>query len=225
MKDKIKEKAPEVQESSIVFIGSFNPKIFQPAWFVKEGLIPKQEGHEAEIEIMHNEFVSFGLHWLKLSVTRDRFQVNTSQESFYEFLKDLALGTFTLLKHTPISQMGINLHMHFGMNSEKEWDNFGHKLTPKEIWSKVLTRPGMLKLTIQGDTNRDDLKGYRQVTVEPSPKVPNGVYFTVNEHYEVMDKKIENVSGCEEIVGILETKWHESIKTSKVIIYQLLENI
>jgi len=52
LKDKIKEKAPEVQESSIVFIGSFNPKIFQPAWFVKEGLIPKQEGHEAEIEIM-----------------------------------------------------------------------------------------------------------------------------------------------------------------------------
>ena len=225
MKDKIKEKAPELQASSIVFIGSFNPKIFQPAWFVKEELIQKQEGDEADIEIIHNEFVSFGLHWLKLSVRRDRFQVSTSQESYYEILKDLALGTFKLLKHTPISQMGINLHLHFRMNSENEWHNFGHKLAPKEIWNKVLTRPGMLTLSMQGDLNRNDLKGYRQVSVEPSPKVLPGVYFTVNDHYEVKDKKIENVSGCEEIVGILETNWHESIKASKEIIYQLLENV
>ena len=225
MKDKTKEKAPEQQASSIVFIGSFNPKIFQPAWFVKEGLIQKQEGDEADIEIMHNEVVSFGLHWLKLEVRRDKFQVNTSQENFYEFLKDLALGTFKLLKHTPIYQMGINLHMHFRMDSENEWHNFGHKLTPKEIWNEVLAGPGMLKLSMQGDLNRNDLNGYRQVTVEPSPKVPNGVYFTVNDHYEVKDKKIENVVSCEEIVGILETKWRESIKASKEIIYQLLENV
>ncbi len=79
MKDKTKEKAPEQQASSIVFIGSFNPKIFQPTWFVKEGLIQKQEGDEADIEIIHNEFVSFGLHWLKLEVRRDKFQVHTSQ--------------------------------------------------------------------------------------------------------------------------------------------------
>ena len=225
MKEKTKEKAPDQQASSIVFIGSFNPKIFQPAWFVKEGLIQKQEGDEADIEIMHNEFVSFGLHWLKLTVTRDKFQVATSQESFYEFLRDLAFGTFKVLKHTPISQMGINLHMHFRMNSEKEWHDFGHKLTPKEIWNKVLTKPGMLKLTIQGDTNRCNLNGYRQVTVEPSKKVPNGVFLTVNDHYQVKDKEIKNVSGCEEIIGILETKWNESIEGSKKIIYQLLESI
>lgn len=71
---------PEIHSISIVLLGAFNPKIFQPAWFAFEELIRKQEAEEANIEIVHPDAVSFALEWLRLQVTRERFTASTTQE-------------------------------------------------------------------------------------------------------------------------------------------------
>ena len=49
----------KVEGHNIVIIGSFNPQIFQPAWFANEGLVRKGEAETAKIVIIHNRIVSF----------------------------------------------------------------------------------------------------------------------------------------------------------------------
>jgi hypothetical protein len=212
---------PEIQGISVVWLGDFNPKIFQPAWFAAEGLVRKQEAEEAKIEIIHPEVVTFTLEWLILQVTRERFFVSTSQEPYYEVVRDLVLGTFSLLRHTPVHKMGINRDMHFRMDSEEAWHAFGHRLAPKDLWKDILgENPGMRSLTMEG-RRQDGCKGYTRVKVEPSEKVHPGVYVNVNDHYEVADPK--SVIGSDEIRTLFERSWSESLRRSAHIAYALLE--
>ncbi|MGH7802265.1 MAG: hypothetical protein ACREOW_16845 [Thermodesulfobacteriota bacterium] len=129
---------PKIQGLSIVLVGDFNPKIFQPAWFGMEGLIRKNEVETADIQIIHSDVVAFNVKdWLSFNVTRERLSAETAQEAYYEILRDLIVGTFKILRHTPIKMMGINHTRHFLMDSEQEWHKFGDKLAPKEYWKSL----------------------------------------------------------------------------------------
>ena len=74
----------EVEGHNIVIIGSFNPQIFQPAWFANEGLVRKGEAETAKIDIIHNRIVSFSAEFFRLEVTSDRIIFAVTQRQFYE---------------------------------------------------------------------------------------------------------------------------------------------
>ena len=95
----------EVKGHNIVLLGDFNPKIFQPAWFAAENLIQKAEADKADIRIVHPDLVGFSLDWLLLDVTRERFIAGTIQEPYDVIIRDLVIGAFRLLHHTPIKKM------------------------------------------------------------------------------------------------------------------------
>ncbi len=207
---------------SIVLIGDFNPKIFQPAWFAAQEppLIPKLEAEEATIEIIHPDVVIFQTDWFRLQVVREQFQVSTAQESRYEFLRDLVLGTFQILQHTPVRGMGINKDIHWGVENEAVWHDFGHRITPKDIWKGILEKPGLLSLTMQG-VRTDSHNGCVNVKVEPSNQIRPGIYININDHYSV--KEPEKVLGCNEIMDILRTCFYDSTKRSDKIVSDLME--
>lgn len=206
-----------IQGINIVFLGDFNQKIFQPAWFAQENLIRYPEAEAADIKIINPEIVIFELEWLSVQVTRDRCLFGTTQEPYYEVVRDLCMGTFKLLKHTPIQKMGINRNYHFRMSSLEEWHAFGHKVAPKELWNNILKAPGLTSLTIEG-IREDGLKGYVRVKVEPSRRVHPGIYIQVNDHYETE----ESAMGCEKIINILESSWGRSIEKSELIINNIM---
>lgn len=206
---------PEIESVSIVLVGSFNPKIFQPAWFAAENLIREEEEQAAKIELIHRQVAIFSLDWLHLQVTDEKFIATTTQSSFYEPLRDLVLGTFRLLRHTPILKMGLNRDCHLRMPSEDAWHAFGHRLTPQEPWSGILEKPGMRSLTMEG-VRPDNLNGYIRVRVEPSVRVHPGVFINTNDHYEVKDSAM--VRGCDEIIDILDQEWKSSLDRSAEIV-------
>jgi hypothetical protein len=212
---------PELRGFSIVLLGDFNPRIFQPAWFSAQRLIREGEYETADIKVVHSEITDFLLEWCHLTVTRDRFVVQSSHEPD-EAVRDLVLGTFKILIHTPISKMGINTEAHYRVQSEPSWHRFGHTLAPKEIWNEVLDAPGMRSITIEEGKRRDGRKGYIRVTVEPSVPVPPGVYFRVNDHYEAEAKE---GGGCSEILTILEEAWTSSRERCGDIIRSLAMRI
>lgn len=214
---------PKIKGHNIVLIGNFNPLIFQPAWFGAEGLLQKLESEKATVEIIHPDAVIFSLDWLRLEVIRERFMVETTQEPFDEIIRDLVIGTFNLLRHTPITKMGINRQMHFPMESEEKWHTAGHKLAPKELWSEILEKPGMCSLTMEESIRRDGLKGYIRVKIEPSAKIHPGIFFEVNNHFETKDAS--STVGCDEIINILKNSWAESYKRSENIIYSVYEKL
>ena len=220
-------KEPKYQAMTIVFLGDFNPKIFQPAWFVSENLLKEEESNkimEGNLIIIDSDLLQFRLpDWLLLRVVKKRFQISLTHEAFYEVGRDLIYGTFKILRHTPIDKMGINLEMHFQMESEKEWHAVGDFYAPKKPWEKILKKP-VLASIIMEEIRPDEYKGFIRVKIEPSTQVkPNGVSIDINDHFEISNP--ESNIGCTEIIEIFEKSWEKSIKRSKDIIYNILGKI
>lgn len=219
----MKNNNPEIEGLAIVIRGNFNPIIFSPVWFASEKLIRKEEAEKAETQIVHADVVSFNLDWLRLQVTRNMFLVETTKEPYKEVLRDLVLGTFKLLRHTPLKVMGINRPMHFRIESIEKWHEIGHILAPKNIWNEVLDQPGLKSLSVVESVRRDGLKGFIRVQVEPSSRVHPGIFISINDHYETKDT--ENTLGADELINIIENNWEKSSIRSKEIIKKLLEEL
>lgn len=214
---------PIIESHSIVLRGDFNPKIFQPAWFSNEGLIKKSEEQSSKIEIIHQEIVSFKSDWLHLQVKRDSFSATTTQVPYYEPLRDLIFGTFKILIHTPLIQMGLNYEVHYEIDTREKWNKFGDLLAPKEPWSKIIDEPGMRSLTMVQKNRNDNLNGYIQIRVEPSLRVDPGLFISSNDHYEIENNSVSH--GANEILNILNEEWTSSFERSKNIMGKLTELI
>jgi hypothetical protein len=202
---------PEIEGHTIVLLGSLNPQIFQPAWFASQNLLKKDEAEGANIEIINRELVIFSSDWLRIEVMPERVLFGTSQAQAFEWLRDLAVGTFRVLHHTPIDKLGINRDMHFRIETEEMWHGIGHRLAPKEVWSGILKEPGMAGLTMRG-LRPDEHNGALNVRVEPSTRVKPGVFVSVNDHYEL--KSPEPSHGADQILQVLESSWATSLSRS-----------
>ncbi|SHI15977.1 hypothetical protein [Desulfofustis glycolicus] len=212
MRDHIK------QYKSIVLIGKFNPVIFQPYWFSANKLIGEQDGSKADIKIIHQDVVNFGLDWCNIEITRDRYVINTTLDYAIEMIRDLTIGTFQLLVHTPIKMLGVNTELHFDLKSEHIWHKFGHNLTPKTPYWNSLINPGMLSVSVRGD-RPDDYIGKINVDAKGSKETKFGVSVRVNDHYETQESE---TSGCQQILDILISDWANSEQRANDIIRGVL---
>ena len=50
---------PEISGGSIVLLGSFNPKIFQPEWFFRQELLSEDEVKDADIKVIAPQISHF----------------------------------------------------------------------------------------------------------------------------------------------------------------------
>lgn len=175
----------EVEGFSIVALGRFNPSIFQPMWFAAHNLIREEEAKEAKIEIIHRDAAIFNAGWFSLQVTEGNFTILSQDPTKPLPLRDLAIGTFRLLEHTPLTAFGFNRFGHFKAASEESWHAFGHHYAPKESWDAVLKNPGLLKLEMEG--KRENCDDRIQIRVESSPAnlVIMGIMINVNQHRDL----------------------------------------
>ncbi|VAW30994.1 hypothetical protein MNBD_CHLOROFLEXI01-5069 [hydrothermal vent metagenome] len=199
------------QEVSIVVRGDFTPAIFQPFWFASNNLIKEAEAEAAQVKILTPTVTDFSAEWLSLNVVTNRFQIKTEQEPYFEPLRDLGIGLFTLLPDTPLRVMGINSNFVYNLHSEDDWHSLGHRLTPKEAWNQILDSSGMRAVIIQGERS-DDYDGYIQVSVQPihNEEVEFGVFVAVNDHFVLAE---ENRSDkAQEVIEILSQSWTNSME-------------
>jgi hypothetical protein len=214
---KTRPQSPEVaaEEFAIVLIGDFNPKIYQPSWFAIQKLIRQSEAESAVVELIHSDFTSFSTEWFVLQVARERFSVTVKSSAFKRQLHDLVLGTFNLLSHTPIRQMGINATTRLRFRSQADWHAFGHFLVPKSQWAKILRTPGTRTVTVQGI--RDDGRpGHVAVAAEPVQRTLSESIIRVNDHYDGADGAAE--SECTAyLLEVLAECYHPSLNRAKEI--------
>ena len=203
---------------SIVLVGDFNAKIFHPAWFVTEKLISETEGTGAADLIITEQMATFKLPWLWVQVTPQQFVAVTVQDSHFEAVRDLVLGTFRLLRHTPISKLGINLERHYLCEDVNRWNNFGHQLAPKATWLKFMKDPGLLSMRVMDKAAREGgPSGTTFVDVQSSLIFQPGLFFRINNHYEW-----QSGIGAGEMVKILESNYTAALQKSKEAVDALL---
>lgn len=207
---------------SIVLVGDFNPAIFQPLWFSSEKLIRPSEAEAAKVEIIHGEFSSIQFEGFSLLVTRNRLQFSTTELPYLLIVRDLALGTFRILSHTPVSQAGLNSTIHFQFENQDKCDAFFQKMAPTKIWEPEMKMPHLAKTVVSGE-RPDDFKGSINVIVEPSNSKPNVALFNINDHYELPEK--DKLISARFVLDIITKKFDESLKTSEEIVKGLVERV
>jgi hypothetical protein len=191
----------------VVAVGSFNPAIFHPQWFVRHGLIREQEGADAKLHVTHNEAAIFSTSWFLLQSTKDQFVLASEDPTKTLPLRDLAMSTFALLEHTPIRAYGFNRYAHFKMESEAAWHELGHFLAPKLAWEGVLEKPGLRSLVIQG-TRAGLAADVVFIHVEPSLKINPGVFVHVNPHRGFEVDKLPAADGMARFQKALNNDWN-----------------
>ncbi len=203
------ERAPDRSGSNIVLLGSFNPSIFQPQWFGSQNLLPQSEVASAEkVTILERQVCQFETERFVVQATNDRFVAASKPNTSHEPLKDLVLGTFFVLEHTPVTAMGLNRQMHFAISSEEAWHLLGDRLAPKDGWKEIMDgyeRPGMLSVSITAlKRNTQNLR--LTIKVEPSTQVkPRGAYFETNHHFKGPEE-----GSLKALMKVLNDEWESS---------------
>ena len=220
--------APQTSQVSVVLLGRFNPTIFHPLWFAENKMIGRKEAGiaiEKGIEVVHPELSSFRLDWLQLQVDRTRFAARVFEEPLVRAY-DLVVQCFQIMRHTPLSTLGINRLVHFEAGGEEEWHRLGDILAPKEPWKDFigggnLPRRGGLRSLTMKQTSRDTGEiGSINIKIEPSTEIKFGVFMEINDHYEIKDR--ENPTDADEIRGILERRFENSMEYSERIIDHIM---
>jgi hypothetical protein len=217
---------------TVVLVANFNPRIFQPFWLAKNGLISEKAAETAEIAIIHQEVTAFSMESLfQLTVERNRFSIERKIAPLVLICGTTMRIFGDLLPHTPINAMGINRVVHFHVG-EAERERIGLRLAPRELWGdwgKAVTsgegvkHGGLQSLTLIQRNVSDRPAGWIQAKVEPSVVIGGGrtgIYVEVNDHYQLTDpKQAEDPS---EMMKLLNAVFDKSIKYAESIIDQIM---
>ena len=204
--------------ASIVLLGKFNPAIFQPFWMASKGLLREVEAEAAKIEVILPELAKFRTGWMEVVVTADRFVAVTHDPAMQPMLRDLVVGLFELLEHTPTTHLGLNRSLSVDLLDEDRWHRLGHKLAPKEPWNDLLQKPGLRNLQIEG-TRPDQRPGRVIVRIEPSQKYPHAAFI---EHTTELQRAAGELSGTSVFVEALRNEWTAAMAEARSVAERLI---
>jgi len=196
---------PDRQSFAIVVLGDFNPSIFQPLWFSANGLMAEEQTKDATISVIHKRIASFLIDKIQVQVDDSRLGLTTVESSQGPILRDLAIGTLSILEHTPLTAIGLNRDMIFTIENDEAWHAIGDRLVPKSDWMPIVDGPGMQQVIVRGKRLhcRADRVDFR---VQPSDN--RGVLIAVNQHYQLeTDKRVEVRDRHKEAIRALQEDW------------------
>ena len=195
---------------SIVTLGDFNPSIFQPLWLSSNDLMSAEETAEAVITLVSKKLSVFEAGGMRIHAEDDRLAIATTDPSCIPSLRDLAYGVLSLLSHTPVRAIGLNLDSTASVNSADACTIIGDQLAPKRHWSKILVNPGMREVMIDG--KRDKCPRAR-VSFRVRPAGEKKLVISVNQHYQI-DERIDphDAGSIDEALSILKKDWASFVK-------------
>jgi hypothetical protein len=212
---------PSRESLSIVLLGSFNPRIFHPAWFVLEGLVQNEQVIDGISESNKDgPLVTPDLSRCEINqdvmveCLTDRFSINATTMLGEETSRALASAILSKLPHTPITAVGINHTQIIEARSEAEWHRIGDLLVPKEeVWSQVMeNRPGMAVLRVEE---------YRQgpppvriwATIEPvrQKTPPYRISIHTNWHTDIPQNPADGLKSSEIAADFLTSQWEVAL--------------
>ncbi len=208
------EQAPpselEERATTIVLIGRFNPRIFQPMWFDAKGLLSEADVDPQSL-VMTDGFAAFQTELFGLLCAQERCQFTTTATTpSPDVIRDLVLGTFTLLKETPIWECGIN-HVGHIPPSVRRWDDIAAQFGDPQRTFVVLDDQQLQTIEVRAQRD-DEREGSRTVQLQPSTHLEGGVWFALNDHVAVRSQPdVAETVRAAEAMTVLENIWDPSV--------------
>jgi hypothetical protein len=210
----------EAEGIEIVLLGSFNPKIFHPAWFRRYDLINEADVEDSTVRLVTNDVSDIEMRGIHSVCIKNRMSLSSDDPSRYEMIHDWLLEIFRLLPHMPITALGINLGVHYRVNDLERLHRIGHQLAPKDpIWSELFEKPGMRSLTIEAP-RKDDLTDLIHVTVEPSVQFAPGLFVRANHHFQPTDG-----ANIEVFSSFADSNWQTACREARRVAEKIFEKI
>lgn len=223
----------EKRDCSIVLIGKFNPEMFSPDWFLKNGVIREEDAQFAKSQkdkypmIVSNQLTMFITNNLTIKIEMNRFTISANKEPFVE-LKDFVCKTFNNLGALEINAYGFNYGAHYHLNSVHEYQIVGDKLAPKDYWKELLGDE------VSGDERKSGLSAIRMMKtfdygalslqLEPSAFVKYGVFMTCNDHHNVSKDSNDAYTVVSEIESLFEESIEKMKNQQKTLLNEVLKN-
>ena len=219
---------PAAEGLEIVVLGSFNPGIFHPEWFLHQKLIDQEEADsdKTSVNVVGREVTEIQICGIKLQSVSDRLIVSTSNVSQAARIEDLILQIFVLLSHIPVTACGINAHAHYTVSNRDFWHKIGHTLVPKGlVWNELVDSPGMQSITIKAPL-RGGFKGEVFLTVEPSMDIrfDPGLYVRSNYHYPLPKETLHSGSTAL-LMKFIQAEFEIACGMAKVTANKIFEKI
>jgi hypothetical protein len=154
-------------QTSIVFIGSFNPRLFHPAWMESHGVLTKkeaedvledkqkQEGGESKNDAPTNLIVSEPLAQitamgLQITVEQSRLIITAMTQDRHTRCFEIAVALQKLIPHSPTTAIGLNRNFVLEAQSQVAWHKIGHTIIPKDVfWKENGQDPGTMNATVK----------------------------------------------------------------------------
>jgi hypothetical protein len=180
------------QKMSIVCLGNFNPRIFQPEWFGRHSLllepeIDQQKNSTSFVSTDYSYFVAGD--WLTFKCSFQKMIVETTDPSKFYPLGDLVASIFAVLDQTPIDSYGFNADAGYDFTSRDVFDRLGHTLAPKEaVWNQLMTKPGLSSIAMM-DGPFDDQAFRRLLKIDHLMDRPMGIEVSENRHFDEVNAK------------------------------------
>lgn len=212
---------PVKQTLSVVFVGSFNPRIFHPAWFEREGLVSEEEETASLSESKKNgPLVTPDLsrceigEEISLECLTDRLSINAATTLGEERLRTLAAAVLAKLPHTPITAVGINHAQVFDARDESEWHQIGDLLVPKdEIWSRaMLGRPGMVLVRVEDfRPGPPPVRVWSTIAPVRESRPPFRFSIDTNWHTDITQHRSEGANQAELAAEFVASQWETAL--------------
>lgn len=226
----------EIFTATFVVLGDFNPAIYTPDWFEKNNLIGEgdasiaRDGRAAINPLVSHQVTNFDTDWFTIQVLENKLTLS-SKGVLTPALKDLAVGIFQLLPHTPVVAMGMNFIGQFKLNDIHEQCLVGDVFAPKAIWNSLYPEDhfaGLENMTIriQHGSREDgtDSKDEKRILIQRSANFKFGIGLSLNDHHDLIDGYEDNFSPAERVVDIVVSQWESVWAEAERIFDQILSN-
>ena len=220
---------------SIVFLGSFNPRIFHPSWFVLEGLVLNEQvlGGISESN-KDGPLVTPDLSRCEINqdvmveCLTDRLSINATTMLGEETARTLSSAMLSKLPHTPITAVGINHTQIIEARSEDEWHRIGDLLVPKDgVWNQVMkNRPGMAIVRVE--EYRPGPPTVRVwATIEPvrEKTPPYRISIHTNWHTDIPQNPSDGLKSAEIAADFLTSQWEVALSFGRNLAKTLFTKI
>jgi hypothetical protein len=186
--------------ATIVALGKFDPDLLRLESLVESKVISAAEAARSKVmALLPKRVAHFTLPWGELLVLNDRLQTTATEAPFIRVADLIAQAMNLAGDRCSLRAFGINFEAHFDVGSMAARDTLAMKLAPPDAWgewgravraSMEFEKPevhgGVTVLTMREFFRAGDIRGWYDVTLTSSEKVPNntGVQFLTNHHHE-----------------------------------------
>lgn len=192
--------------------GHLNPLLFVPTWFLREGLLRKEEVESAEAtKSADSSFLAFNAGDFSLVVSLDSLEIFTNSDGLEPVIRDLMLNVFTLLRHTPLSTLTISRSAHLAHSIGSDITPSWSDLVPLAPFEPILGKAAIMDISAQGAAG--PIPEGSRVTLSMQPSRVQGATLFIECKYSYGLPSDDRTSSADVLLDLLKnametTKYH-----------------